>query len=56
MGRNTRVSFTVYTRSVKGGNTMQNWLEKEVQQQQLSTEQVEGGDDTNTHGLTRIRR
>lgn len=39
---------------------MQSGLEKEVQQQQqqqqLSTEQVEGGDGTETHGLTRIRR
>lgn len=36
---------------------MQSGLEKEVQQQQqLSTEQVEGGDGTETHGLTRIQR
>lgn len=35
---------------------MQSGLEEEVQQQQLSTEQVEGGDGTDTHGLTRIRR
>lgn len=37
---------------------MQRELEKEVQQQQqqLSMEQVEGGDGTDSHGLTRIRR
>lgn len=35
---------------------MESGLEKEVHQQELSTEQVEGGDGTNTHGLTRIQR
>lgn len=60
MGRNIRMHVRVNARGVKKnteeGKKRQSKLGKEVQQRRLSLEQVEGGDGTDTHGLTRIGR